>query len=71
MMPGMDGFEVCGRLKTDPKTRDIPVIFLTALTEKESTVKGFELGAVDYVTKPFTPPELLARVDTHLSLYTL
>jgi CheY-like chemotaxis protein len=71
MMPGMDGFEVCRRLKADPRTRDIPVIFLTAVTEKESTVKGFELGAVDYVTKPFTPAELLARVDAHLSLYTL
>lgn len=55
MMPEMDGFEVCRRLKADPKTKDIPVIFLTAMTEKENTVRGLELGAVDYVTKPFNP----------------
>lgn len=68
MMPGMDGFETCRRLKEDPETRDIPVIFLTAKTETEDLVKGFELGAVDYVTKPFNATELLVRVNTHLAL---
>ncbi len=68
MMPGMDGFEVCRRLKADPKTRDIPVIFLTAKSETENVVKGFELGAVDYVTKPFKTEELLARVKTHIDI---
>jgi signal transduction histidine kinase len=68
MMPGMDGLEVCRRLKSDVATQEIPVIFLTASNEMEHLVKGFEVGAVDYVTKPFNPPELLARVRTHLEL---
>src|SRR5271157_5763699 len=68
MMPEMDGIEVCRRLKADPSTQSIPVIFLTASNEMEHLVKGFEVGAVDYVTKPFNPPELLARVRTHLEL---
>lgn len=68
MMPGMDGLEVCRRLKADPATRQIPVIFLTASNEMEHLVNGFEVGAVDYVTKPFNPPELLARVHTHVEL---
>jgi len=68
MMPEMDGLEVCRRLKADPVTQAIPVIFLTASNEMEHLVKGFEVGAVDYVTKPFNPPELLARVRTHLEL---
>jgi signal transduction histidine kinase len=68
MMPEMDGLEVCRRLKADPLTQSIPVIFLTASNEMEHLVKGFEMGAVDYVTKPFNPPELLARVRTHLEL---
>ncbi len=68
MMPEMDGLEVCRRLKADSSTRNIPVIFLTASNEMEQLVKGFEVGAVDYVTKPFNPPELLARVRTHLEL---
>jgi len=68
MMPEMDGFEVCGQLKQKPETRDIPIIFLTAKTGTESTIKGFEIGAVDYVTKPFNEKELLARVRTHLEL---
>ncbi len=68
MMPEMDGLEVCRRLKSDPVTQPIPVIFLTASNEMEHLVKGFEVGAVDYVTKPFNPPELLARVRTHLEL---
>ncbi len=68
MMPEMDGLEVCHRLKADPLTQQIPVIFLTASNEMEYLVKGFEAGAVDYVTKPFNPPELLARVRTHVEL---
>jgi signal transduction histidine kinase len=68
MMPEMDGLEVCRRLKADPLTQPIPVIFLTASNEMEHLVKGFEVGAVDYVTKPFNSPELLARVRTHLEL---
>jgi signal transduction histidine kinase len=68
MMPEMDGLEVCRRLKADPLMRPIPVIFLTASNEMEHLVQGFEVGAVDYVTKPFNPPELLARVRTHLEL---
>ena len=68
MMPEIDGFEVCRQLKENPATAGIPVIFLTARTDIESTVKGFELGAVDYVTKPFHRQELLARVKTHIDL---
>jgi two-component system, sensor histidine kinase and response regulator len=68
MMPEMDGLEVCRRLQTDTATRPIPVIFLTASNEMEHLVQGFEVGAVDYVTKPFNAPELLARVRTHLEL---
>jgi CheY-like chemotaxis protein len=68
MMPEMDGYEVCTRLKADPLTRDIPVIFLTAKTEAEDETKGFEVGAVDYIHKPFSPPVVLARVQTHVML---
>jgi len=68
MMPGMDGYEVCERLKNDPKTRDIPVIFLTAKVEVEDEKKGLELGAVDYLTKPVSPPIVMARVKNHLAL---
>ncbi|PIE35148.1 hybrid sensor histidine kinase/response regulator [candidate division KSB3 bacterium] len=68
MMPGMDGFEVCTRLKASSETREIPVIFLTAKTDVEDITKGFELGAVDYVTKPFRKKELLARIRTQLAL---
>jgi putative two-component system response regulator len=68
MMPGMDGYEVLDRLKHDPRTRDIPVIFLTAKAEVADEQKGLELGAVDYITKPISPPIMLARVRTHLSL---
>ncbi len=68
MMPGMDGFETCRRLKADDKTRDIPVIFMTALTEAGEKVNAFGVGAVDYVTKPFQIEEVLARVRTHLAL---
>ncbi len=68
MMPELDGFETCKKLKENPATRAIPVIFLTARADTEDIVKGFELGAVDYVTKPFNAAELLSRVGTHLEL---
>jgi putative two-component system response regulator len=68
MMPEMDGYEVCRQLKADAATRDIPVIFLTAKTQEGDETKGFELGAVDYITKPIVPPILMARVHTHLAL---
>ena len=68
MMPGIDGFETCVRLKANPDTCDIPVIFMTALSDADSKIKGFEVGAVDYITKPFQEREVLARVKTHLQL---
>jgi len=68
MMPGMDGYEVCRRLKADPATADIPVIFLTAKTESGDEELGFEVGAVDYIHKPFSAPVVLARVKTQLAL---
>jgi len=68
MMPGIDGFETCRRLKANPKTQEIPVIFLTAKTETVDVVQGFNVGAVDYVTKPFQAEELLTRVATQMSL---
>lgn len=68
MMPEMNGFEVCEQMKEDPRLKDIPVIFLTAKAESADIVKGFDVGAVDYVTKPFTGAELLARVKIHLDL---
>lgn len=68
MMPGIDGYEVCRRLKAEPATAGIPVIFLTAMTEVANKTKGFEVGAVDYITKPFEVLEVQARVRTHLSL---
>lgn len=71
MMPEMDGYEVCRRLKADPATFEIPIIFLSALTQTEDKVKGLELGAVDYITKPFQPEEVIARVNTHLTLRCL
>ena len=71
MMPGLDGFETCRRLKGDPETADIPVIFMTALSETVDKVKGFQVGAVDYVTKPIQHEEVLARVTTHLTLRSL
>src|ERR1700758_17439 len=68
MMPEMDGYEVCTRLKADLETRDIPVIFLTGQTEVEDETKGFDVGAVDYIHKPFSPAVVKARVQTHLVL---
>ncbi len=69
MMPGIDGYEVCTRLKADKKTKKIPVIFLTAKSEVADEMKGLKLGAVDYITKPLSPPILQARVKTQLALY--
>jgi len=68
MMPEMDGYEVCRQLKASPQTCDIPIIFLTAKIEEEAETKGFQLGAVDYITKPIKPSVLQARVKTHLEL---
>ncbi|BAH76455.1 response regulator [Solidesulfovibrio magneticus] len=68
MMPGMDGYEVCRRLMADPATAETPVIFLTALTDVADKTRGFAVGGVDYVTKPFEPAEIKARARTHLSL---
>lgn len=70
MMPEMDGYEVCKQLKSELNTRDIPIIFLTALDQVDAKSRGFELGAVDYVTKPFEIMEVQARVKTHLLLKT-
>jgi putative two-component system response regulator len=69
MMPGMDGYEVCEKLKSNPVTAKIPIIFVTAKTEVEDEQKGFELGAVDYITKPVSPPIVQARVRTQLAMY--
>ncbi|WP_272425427.1 sensor histidine kinase [Polyangium jinanense] len=68
VMPGMDGFEVCRRLQADPSTRDIPIIFMTSLADTASRVRGLELGAVDYVTKPFVRAELAARVRAQIAV---
>ncbi|MCP4751402.1 MAG: hybrid sensor histidine kinase/response regulator [Proteobacteria bacterium] len=68
MPPGMDGFETCRLLKENKKTKDIPIIFITAKTETEDIVKGFQLGSVDYITKPFKQEEVCVRVKTHLQL---
>lgn len=71
MMPGIDGFETCSRLKANPETKDIPVIFMTALSETVDKVHGFNLGAVDYITKPIQHQEVLVRVETHLTIRNL
>ena len=71
MMPDIDGFEVCRRLKNNPDTANIPVIFLSALTDTKDKVQGLQLGAVDYVSKPFQPDEVIARVNTHLTIHRL
>ncbi|MCP4702330.1 MAG: amino acid adenylation domain-containing protein [Gammaproteobacteria bacterium] len=70
MMPGMDGFEVCRILKSKPETEDLPVIFLTARTDIRDKVKGFKLDAADYITKPFAPEEVLARIGSHIKQQT-
>lgn len=69
MMPGMDGYEVCRRIKNDPRFIDIPVIFLTAKADIDAMTRGFKEGGVDYIVKPFHADELIARVKTHLELY--
>ncbi len=71
MMPGMDGFEICSYLKNKAETCEIPVIFMTTLSDTESKVKGLNFGAVDYITKPFQQEEVLARIKLHLKLYKL
>jgi putative two-component system response regulator len=68
MMPDMDGYEVCQKLKRDPATKNIPVIFLTAMDEQQNKRRGFELGAIDYITKPFDALEINTRIRTHLTL---
>ena len=68
MMPGMSGYEVCERLKANPATANIPVIFVTAMSEVEDEAKGFAVGAIDYIQKPISGPIVLCRVKTHLSL---
>ena len=68
MMPGMDGYEVCSRLKSDAKTQDIPVIFVTAMGEVEDETKGLAVGAIDYITKPISPAIVKARIKNHLEL---
>ena len=71
MMPGMDGYQVCKALKKDPLLKDIPVIFISAMDQLADKIKGFEVGGVDYVSKPFQTEEVLARVRTHLTLRRL
>ena len=71
MMPGIDGFETCHRLKSDPPTQDIPIIFMSALSATVDKVKGFQTGAVDYITKPFQHEEVLSRIQTHLTIGSL
>jgi sigma-B regulation protein RsbU (phosphoserine phosphatase) len=70
-MPEMDGFEVCRRLKQDERTRDIPILFVSALQDVQDKVRGFEAGGVDFVSKPFQEAEILARVNTHLTIHQL
>jgi signal transduction histidine kinase len=70
-MPGIDGFETCQRIKANPKTCDIPIIFMTSLIDISNKIKGFSCGAVDYISKPFQEQEILARVKTHIDLHLL
>jgi diguanylate cyclase (GGDEF)-like protein len=71
LMPGMDGYEVCARLKADKNTKDIPVIFVSSMTDIDSKVRGFKVGGVDYINKPFQHAEILVRVNTHVTLQRL
>lgn len=71
MMPGMDGYEICEKLKSNTETKHIPVIFLTVKTDVEDVLKGFKVGGVDYVSKPFNSEELIARVNTHIEIKLL
>ena len=70
-LPGMDGYETCQRLKSDPRTAEIPVIFISALTETKDKVRGLEAGGIDYISKPFQVEEVVARVQNHLTIHTL
>src|SRR5512147_2028907 len=70
-MPGMDGYEVCRRLKADERTREVPIIFISILADERDKVEGFREGGVDYITKPFQPEEVLARIQNHLRLREL
>ncbi len=71
MMPGLDGFETCRKLKEDPATRDIPIIFVTGKSDSKDVLKGFDVGGVDYISKPLRPKEVLLRIKTHLKLWML
>ena len=71
LMPGMDGFEVCNRLKADESTRDIPVIFVSSMNDIDSKVQGFKIGGIDYINKPFQHAEILVRVNTHITMLRL
>lgn len=71
LMPGIDGFEVCTRLKADELTKDIPVIFVSSMTDIDSKVKGFKVGGVDYINKPFQHAEIVVRVNTHITMLRL
>jgi DNA-binding response OmpR family regulator/DNA-binding CsgD family transcriptional regulator len=71
VMPGMDGIELCGRLRSHPRCRDVPVLFMTAVDEPEQKVRALAAGAIDYITKPVYPPEVLARVSAHLQIRAL
>lgn len=71
MMPGLDGFETCRRLKRDPVSAQIPVIFITALSDMKDMLKGFQVGGADFLTKPFQAEEVLARVKAHLTIQKL
>jgi len=71
MMPGIDGFETCRRLKSNPATKDIPIMFITALSNTSDRVKGFEAGGIDYITKPFDFKEVAARINTRLTIQKL
>jgi diguanylate cyclase (GGDEF)-like protein len=71
LMPGMDGFEVCSRLKADENTKDIPVIFVSSMADIDSKVQGFKVGGVDYINKPFQHAEILVRVNTHITMLRL
>ncbi len=71
IMPGMDGYETCAKIKANEEWTNIPIIFMTALTDPEDKVRAFAAGAVDYITKPIYPTEVLARVDTHLKIHFL
>ena len=71
MMPNIDGYDVCRQLKADPRTREIPIIFMSALDEAMDKVKAFAVGGVDYITKPFQVEEVLARVETHITMQAL